>query len=476
MKTSCSLLGFLLAMFGSVTIAQSNGNGLLDKAIANKVDEVFARYNANDSPGCALGVVKEGKLIYSRGYGMSDLEHNVPLNPQSVFYIASTSKQFAAASIALLARKGTLSLDDDIRKYVPEIPQYESTITIRHLIHHTSGIRDYLELRAEAGISAEDIVDNDDAVEMLARQKALNYKPGERFLYSNSNYVLLAEIVKRASGKSLREFAHENIFQPLGMKNTHWDDDRSMVVKNRVVSYGTGKITTWRHFIKNINAVGDGNLLTTVEDLAKWDQNFYDNKVGGAGFTEYVLTRGKLNNGEALNYAFGLGHEEYRGLKAIAHGGAFLGFRTQMIRFPEQKFSVICLCNAGTINPANLSQKVADIFLADQLKNEPPKPATPTSTNQPAETFALTETQLNEYIGRFYAEELDAIYSFVVKQGKLMLTLKRATPYLLTPQARDKFNFQFGSLQFQRNPQGQLTGFTFDGGRVKGIHFEKKGN
>lgn len=452
----------------------SFAQGPLDKSLTAKVDEIFARYDNTDSPGCALGVIKDGKMIYSRGYGMADLEHNVPLSGQSVFYIASTSKQFAAASIALLARKDTISLDDDIRKYLPEIPSYESTITIRHLIHHTSGIRDYLELRAEAGISAEDIVDNNDAIEMLVRQKALNYKPGEKFLYSNSNYVLLAEIVKRASGKSLREFAAENIFQPLGMKNTHWDDDRSMVVKNRVVSYGVGKLSPWRHFIKNINAVGDGNLLTTIEDLAKWDQNFYDNKVGGAGFTEYLLTRGKLNNGEAIPYAFGLGHEEYRGAKAIAHGGAFLGFRTQLIRFPEQKFSVICLCNAGTVNPANLSQKVADLFLSFQVEAKPPIP--PANPNKPAEAFSLTAAQLNEFIGKYYSFELDAIYNFVLNEGKLMLKLNRQPAMSLTPQAKDRFSFQFGSLQFTRNAQGQLTGIIFDGGRVKGIRFEKRTN
>lgn len=464
-----TLLLLLAILFAHTTFAQNS----LDKSITTKVDEIFARYDNNDSPGCALGVIRDSKLIYARGYGMADLEHNAPLNTQSVFYIASTSKQFAAASIALLARKGAISLDDDIRKYLPEIPQYESTLTIRHLLHHTSGLRDYLELRAEAGISAEDIVDNNDAIELLTRQKALNYKPGEKYLYSNSNYVLLAEIVKRASGKSLREFADEHIFKPLGMKNTHWDDDRSMVVKNRVVSYGAGKLTPWRHFVKNINAVGDGNLLTTVEDLAKWDQNFYDNKVGGAGFTEYVLTRGKLNNGETIPYAFGLGHEEYRGVKNIAHGGAFLGFRTQLMRFPEKKFSVICLCNAATINPTLLSQKVVDVFLADHLKPQPLK--TDSSVNNGKTGYVeIPETQLQEYVGNYYSEELNAIYKFSLNNGKLMLKINRQDPLLLNARAKDNFDFQFGNLQFARNEKGEITGLNFEGGRVKGIRFEKR--
>ncbi len=447
-----------------------------DKSITARVDEIFARWDKNDSPGCALGVIKDGKLIYTRGYGMADLEHNVPLTAQSVFYIASTSKQFTAANIALLARKGTLSLDDDIRKYLPELPPYEGTITVRHLVHHISGLRDYLELTLMRGGSFEDYIDNNDAIELIARQKALNYKPGEKYLYSNSNYVLLAEIVKRASGKSLREFAMENIFQPLGMNHTHWDDDRSMIVKNRVVSYGVGKITPWQHFIKNINAVGDGNLLTTIEDLAKWDQNFYDNKVGGAGFTEYLLTRGKLNNGEVLAYAFGLGRDEYRGLKIISHAGGFLGFRTQLIRFPEQKFSVICLCNAGTINPVNLSEKVADIFLADQFKAETKKPMPPVNQTKPPLSFTVPATQLNEFVGSYYSSELDVTYKFIVSDGKLTLKLAHQNSYTLMPQAQDQFTFIAGTMLFLRNEKAQVTGLNFDGGRVKGLRFEKRTN
>lgn len=469
MRTIILLIALLF--LASTVPAQS-----LDNLTTTKVDEIFAHWNSTDSPGCALGIIKNGKLVYTRGYGMADLEHNVLLNSQSVFYIASTSKQFTAASIALLTRKGVISLDDDIRKYLPEIPQYESTITVRHLIHHISGLRDYLGLTALRGGSFEDHIDNNEAVGLIARQKALNYKPGEQYLYSNSNYVLLAEIVKRASGKSLREFAHENIFQPLNMSHTHWDDDRSMVVKNRVVSYGVGKIMPWRHFIKNIDAVGDGNLLTTIEDLAKWDQNFYDNTVGGAGFTDYLLTRGKLNNGEEINYAFGLQHMEYRGLKAIAHGGSFLGFRTAFIRFPQQKFSVICLCNAATVNPANLSQQAADILLADQFKTEAKMMTAPVDQPKRSETFASTTTQMNEFVGSYYSDELDVVYKFVVSEGKLMLMFARQNSFLLAPQAKDRFAFQSNTLLFLRNEKGQVTGLSLEAGRVKGLHFEKRTN
>src|SRR5262245_26300385 len=394
----------LLAQSSSVRITSGD-------SVTTRVDELFAQWDKPDSPGCALGVIRDGKLIYKRGYGMANLDYNIPLNSDSVFYIASTSKQFTAASILLLVRSGKISLDDDVRKYIPELPKYDGTITINHLAHHTSGLRDYLELMGLAGKSMEDQFGNDDALEIIARQKALNYKPGEQFLYSNSNYVVMAEIAKRVSGKSLRDFAEENFFKPLGMNSSHFNDDRAMVVKNRVVSYAPTGQGRFRQFIKNINAVGDGNLLTSVEDLARWDQNFYDHKVGGAGFTEAMLVKGRLNNGEEIPYAFGLGNEEYRGLKAVAHGGGFYGFRTEMLRFPAQRFTVICLCNVGTANPGNLARKVADIYLADQLK--PVEARKEVAQNAPApssQPVTMTAAQLGEYAGDYYSSELDATY------------------------------------------------------------------
>jgi CubicO group peptidase (beta-lactamase class C family) len=258
----------------TIALAQTSLTGSTNQ-LNEKVDKLFAQWDKPDSPGCALGVIKGGKLVYKRGYGSANLDYNAPLTSESVFYIASTSKQFTAASILLLVRRGAISLDDDIRKYFPELPKYEAPITVKHLVHHTSGVRDYLELMGMADRRMDGPFGNEVAVELIARQKGLNFKPGERFLYSNSNYVLMAEIVRRASGKSLREFADENIFRPLGMTNTHFNDDLTAVVKNRVVSYAPISPGRFRQFVKTIEAMGDGNLLTTVEDLAKWDQNFY---------------------------------------------------------------------------------------------------------------------------------------------------------------------------------------------------------
>src|SRR5215831_6058571 len=459
----------------AATPAQSSLTGSPGQ-LNEKVDKLFSQWDKPDSPGCALGVIKDGQFVYKRGYGSANLDYNAPLTSESVFYIASTSKQFTAASILLLVRRGAISLDDDIRKYFPELPKYEAPITVNHLVHHTSGVRDYLELMGMAGRKMDEPFDNEEAVELIARQKRLNFKPGERFLYSNSNYVLMAEIVRRASGKSLREFADENIFRPLGMTNTHFNDDRTAVVKNRVVSYAPISPGRFRQFVKTIEAMGDGNLLTTVEDLAKWDQNFYDNKVGSEGFSQQLLTRTKLNNGEEIPYAFGLVNEEYKGLKAVSHGGGFMGFRTEMIRFPEQHFTSICLCNLGSANPGALARQMADIYLADQFKPTEAKSSSAPAAPSPQQTVTPTAEQLAEYIGAYYSDELDATYRIVIEEGNLFIKARNAPRASLVPQTKDEFRRLGSTVSFVRNDQRQITGFTLNGGRSTGIKFVRKPN
>jgi CubicO group peptidase (beta-lactamase class C family) len=456
-------------------LAQTSLTGSPDQ-LNEKVDKLFSQWDKPDSPGCALGIIKDGKVVYKRGYGSANLDYNVPLSSESVFYIASTSKQFTAASILLLARRGVISLDDDIRKYFPEIPRYEAPITVNHLVHHISGVRDYLELMGMAGRKMDEPFGNEEAVELIARQKGLNFKPGEKFLYSNSNYVLMAEIVRRASGKSLREFADENIFRPLGMANTHFNDDRRAVVKNRVVSYSPIDGGGFRQFIKTIEAMGDGNLLTSVEDLAKWDQNFYDNKVGGEGFSQQMLARTKLNNSEEISYAFGLDDGKYKGLKAVAHGGGFMGFRTEMVRFPEQRFTVICLCNVGAANPGALARQVADLYLADQIRPVEAASKRAPAASGPPKPLTLTTEQLTEYTGAYYSEELDSTYRIALEDGKLSIKLRNASRGSLSSQAKDEFRLSGATFNFSRNDQRQITGFALNGGRSKGIQFVRKVN
>lgn len=341
---------------------------------SDQVDKLLIPWNTPGSPGCALAIIKDGKIIYKKGYGEANIELGVPITPGTVFYIGSISKQFVAFCAALLESQGKLNFDDDIRQYIPEFPDYGHLITIRHLIHHTSGIRGYLMLMDLAGMDigyfhqAEEVIN-----ELLTRQKALNFKPGEKYQYSNSGYLLLAEIVSRVSGMSFREFAHRHILKPLGMKNSRFHDDYTELIKDRASSYFPGKKDQYKNFISTFDLVGSGGLYTTVEDLFLWDQNFYHCQVGGKGVIETVLTRGKLNNNEEISYAFGLGHGEYKGLKTVGHSGALGGYRGMLLRFPEQQFSVICLSNFAAFDTVSTCYQVADIYLKDQFKPLPKK-------------------------------------------------------------------------------------------------------
>ena len=379
----------------------------------NKVDALFAQWDNKDSPGCALAIVQNGEIIYKRGYGMANLELEVPISPQSVFYIGSVSKQFVSASIALLALQNKLSLDDDIRKYIPEMPDYGTPITIRNLIHHTSGERDYLTLLGIAGVDFGSYHEQD-VLDLICRQKELNFKPGEEYLYSNSGYLLLSVIVHRASGKTLREFADENIFKPLGMIHSHFHDDYRLLIKNRATGYLAAGKENYLNFISTFDNVGSGGLFTSVEDLFLWDQNFYHHKVGGQELFDLMHTKGTLNSGEKIDYAFALDIGEYKSLRVVEHGGALGGYRSTLTRFPDQKFSVITLSNLSSFNPSGLAFQVADIYLADSFQEAQSKTGTP-----PIETIELPAEKLKDKVGSYINKKSGSSYSIRIRDNQL---------------------------------------------------------
>jgi CubicO group peptidase (beta-lactamase class C family) len=373
------ILVLAFSLIAPASFAQQDASDL-----QRKVDQVFADYDKPDSPGCALGVVRNGEFIYKKGYGTASLELGVPITPQSVFYMGSVSKQFTAASVVLAAEQGFLSLDDDIRKFVPELPAYGKTITLREMLHHTSGFRDVLGLLLLAGRNFEDIHPTAELLDLLSRQKALNYQPGEEFLYSNTNYFLMSVVIHGATGKTLTQFADENIFKPLGMTHTRFYEDHTVVVPGRIPAYEPLTGNTFRiDWSTNFDKVGDGGLLSSVDDLLLWDRNFYDNKLGKGTLLKEMQTQGVLNNGKQIEYALGLFLSKYRGLPIVEHGGALFGYRTELLRFPQQKFSVITLCNLGASNPNSLSYKVADLYLSAQLSPEPPASAAASVDAQP---------------------------------------------------------------------------------------------
>ncbi len=340
-------------------------------SFAESLDPLFVEWDKPDSPGCALAIVQHGQIIYARGYGMANLEYDIPITPNSVFHIASISKQFTALSIALLEQDGRLSYADDVRQYLPELPDYGTPITLRHLANHTSGLRDQWDLLFLAGWREDDLKTNADVLYLAARQQALNFQPGAEYLYSNTGYTLLALVVERVSGQSFHDFTAERIFAPLGMQHTHFHDDHSRIVKGRAYGYLPRPEGGFRISIPNFDTIGASSLFTTVEDLALWANNYTNPRVGGQSVIERMLTPGVLNDGEVLPYALGVSIEPYRGARTLGHSGADAGYRSDFVAFPDHDLAIIIFCNLGSINPRHLSRQVADVLLAEQLEPLP---------------------------------------------------------------------------------------------------------
>ena len=298
--------------------------------MAHAVDQLFAQWAGPDSPGASIAIIQNGKIVYSQGYGAANLEYGVPNSPATVFHLASVSKQFTAFAIYLLVQDGRLSLDDDVRKYLPKLHDFGKVITIRQLLHHTSGVREQWNLLCLAGWRPEDVITDDDVARLLFQQTELNFAPGDQFLYSNSGYTLLAMVVKQVSGKTLPAFAKERIFDPLGMAHTHFQDDYGIVVKDRAYSYARQPDGKYQYVALSDSTVGPSSLFSTVADLARWDENFYTGEVGGPALLAQMQEKGKLNNGEEIEYASGLEIGKYRGLRTVEHGGGAAAYRTRV--------------------------------------------------------------------------------------------------------------------------------------------------
>jgi len=472
MKTSILFLFFLSFSFGSF--------GQIKEKQA--IDNIFAEWNKPDVPGGALGIIRDGKMIYANGYGSADLEHDIDIRPSSVFYIGSVSKQFVTFCILLLEEEGKLELDDRIQKYLPDFPEYDSPLTIRHFIHHTSGVRDYLTLMYLKGRNYLDNIDVDEVYNLIKNQKELNFPPGEKYLYSNSCYFMLAMIVEKAAGRSIKKYAHENIFQPLGMNNSQFYDNNTDLIKNRVFSYRKKRDADgFDNLIMRFDLVGSGGVYSSIEDLFLWDQNFYNNKLGkgGQAIINKMHEEGLLNNGESSGYAFALHNGTYNGLKTVSHAGSLAGYRAQLMRFPDEHFSVIILANRADANPTNKSYQVADILLKDKFVVEPQKStilAEAKKTTNRAMTSSqnhTTNVKLEDYTGVFYSEELDVNYKLFLEDELLKLKIANYPVQELTPKGNDTFTANGDWVRFSRSNE-IITAFEFDAGRVTNLKFIKQ--
>ena len=446
---------------------------------SREVDELFRQWDSPKSPGAAVLIVDSGQVVHARGYGMANLEHAVAIRPDTVFDIASVSKQFAAMAIALLEAERRISLDDDVRKYVPQVPDFGKTITLRHLVHHTSGIRDWPGALGLAGWNYQDVISFNQIVRMAYHQRDLNFAPGAEYTYSNTGYNLLAEVVARVSGKSFREFCDERIFQPLGMKNTHFHDDHTEVVVNSADSYRLGPDNKFHRAVSNLTALGSSSLFTTVDDLAKWIDNFHSPKplVGGSAVITRLHERGRLNDGTTIAYAFGQSIGEYRGLRTVTHTGSWAGYRSVLQRFPDQRFAVVILANTAEMNPSAIAARISDVYLANRLG---PAPAAAPAAQGRGMTIGAawrrpTAADLQAYVGEYRSAEFLTSYALVVEGDRLVARHFRAGEYTFEPSGPDdRFRSgMFGDVRFIRDPGGAVVTFEATTERVRRVRFER---
>ena len=477
-------------------------------------------------------MARNGDLVYTRGYGYANLDYDIPVTPQTVFDVASVTKQFVAAVANLLALDGTLSLDDDVRKWLPELPEYTQPITLRHLIFHTGGLRDYLNLFPLAGAGDYYSVSREQLLAMMSRQHAPVFAPGERYEYSNTGYMLLAHALERAAGKSIGKLARERIFEPLGMNGSLMYENRERIIRRRATGYHRddhGGLRIVHNY--NFEIAGDGQLYTTVEDLLLWDD--YLHGADKPAIHESMLTEGTLNDGEPIGYAHGITPGEYRGLRTVGHSGHSWGFLTELRRYVEPGLAIAVSCNAEYGAPGELARRVADHYLADRLgpeEDDEEKDGDETEDGDEKEDGdedddgnaneqedgdedddgnaneqedgdvneqdaaeeeegrappapSLSSAELAEFAGSFFSAELDATYRFAVADGGLVVRVEQQPALAVKPVAEDEFRVEFESrgwaasparIEFQRDGTGSVTGFSLSSGSERGLVFEKQ--
>ena len=432
------------------------------------VDEIFSKWSSS-TPGCAVGVAVDGKPVLLKAYGMADLEHDVRNTPETIFEAGSVAKQFTALAVQLLAGDGKLSLDDPVRKYIPELPDYNVPLTIRHMLTHTSGLRDWGSVASIAGAPRTTrAYTHGHVLDIVSRQKSLNFQPGDYYSYSNTGFNLAAVIVARVSGMSFADFSKQRIFVPLGMTRTSWRDDHTRIVKGRAVAYSEqgGEFHLEMPF-ENVH--GNGGLLTTVGDLLIWNENFVNPTVGNAKLLAEMSTVGKFNDGKLQAYALGLMVGEYRGLKNVSHSGSTAGYRAHLNRFPESHTSVAVLCNGSSGDATRSANRVSELYwpkgrLITVTTSELPIDVPPPFSNPPVATYA----------GDYWSDEAETMLTAKVENGELVLRRRPDSVIKLTAIGQDRFRGSIGTVSFVRNASGAVAFLSVKQDRVWDLRFTKK--
>jgi CubicO group peptidase (beta-lactamase class C family) len=455
------------------TLTSSKLPGQGGESEREKIDYLVSQYDRPNQPGVAVSVIRKSEILYSKGVGEANLEYGIEINPSTVFHVASVSKQFTAFCIMLLQADGLLSLDDDVRKYIPELKVKTELITLRHLASHTSGLREIFDLIQMKGIALEDLLTNDEALEIILRQENLNFEPGTQYSYCNSGYILLAEVVKRITGKSFALFAKERIFEPLQMKNTRFKDDATMIIENKAYSYYPTQ-DGFRKSLLNFSLVGSTGLNTTTEDLCKWADNFSTLLIGSKAIFEEMERPNFLESGKRLPYGLGEETKIYRGLEVVFHGGGDAGYRAYLLRCPDLDFAVVVLGNDQSFNPLDLAYGILDVFLKEEMDEAPNETDIP----------ILEASTLQKYVGKYQVFP-GLFLDFIARGDSLFLKTSGSEDLLYVPYQGDHaFVFPYlphSKLVFSSDEEGKFqevswhfSDFAYPGKRVVFNTFDKR--
>jgi CubicO group peptidase (beta-lactamase class C family) len=437
------------------------GAGRADARTENnaRVDALFAQWNQPGSPGAAVVIVKDGAVVYQHGYGHANLEHRISITPETLFDVASVAKQFTGLAVAMLIEQGKLSLDEDIHKYLPDVPDFGKPITIANLLHHTSGLRDWPETLRLSGLDMEGPISLETILEMVRRQRELDFAPGEEHLYSNTGYNLLAAAVAKVTGQSFRAWTEANIFRPLGMKHTLVCDDTAEIMPNCADSYAPSGNGRFRHVTSQLSAQGSSSLFITAEDMGKWLLNFEAGRVGGKTALQMILQPGNLNNGRKVDYGFGLGLKQNRGVKMVSHTGSWAGYRSVVLRIPEKRFAVAILANTANLDTYAMAVKVAELYgkLPPAKESDKPRSKSPVAVKSDPATW-------DPFLGT-YRLGPGWLLTITREGNQLMAQATREARFQMTPVSDTRFFVEaYGApVEFVRKTSGPVTNLLYRG-------------
>lgn len=460
-KNNFIFTGFLIITgFVFTAFAADPDPEIVSGVSTEDIDEIFEMYDKDNTPGCAVAVYRDGQTIFSRGYGIANLDYGIPISETGAFYMASISKQFTAAAAALLAVRGRLNIEAGVGEYIEEWPEWASEVKVHHLFNHSSGVPDIYGLMGVAGISTSNVMELEDYLAVINMGESLMFEPGSEYSYTNSGYTALAIIVEEISEKKFSEFVNDEFLEPFGMNSSHFHDNRYHVIPNRVISYAPSDGEYRRSYLGNFQGVGGGGLYSTVEDFSKWDAFWNDVLEWEGGITQeeaeelkQMMTTPGIIGGEEHTYSMGLHTETEKGAQVIGHGGSFMGFKNDYRRYPESATSFLTLCNRGDAVPRNLNREVADLFLKNQF-----------------------EAYLAPYEGVYRNEELPVEYSLTIEDGNLKLNRRLSPNGFMTQDDEDIWSAGSWEFVFTRNGSGDVNGFVVSTGRAREVEFSKVGN